>query len=222
MTAENIDWRRIRAVTFDVGGTLIEPWPSVGHVYAEVAAKHGLRDVDPAALTRAFASVWRARNHFNYSQSDWFEVVRRTFGEVAGRLPDVFFPAVYQRFAEPDAWRVFDDVRPLLPALARRGLRLGVISNWDERLSPLLRALRLHEHFETVVVSCDVGRTKPALEIFEEALCRLRLSAGQVLHVGDALREDVEGARAAGLAALQIARDGTGDLRRLLTPLTGG
>jgi hypothetical protein len=30
----------IRAVSFDVGGTLIEPWPSVGRAYAEVAARH--------------------------------------------------------------------------------------------------------------------------------------------------------------------------------------
>src|SRR5580700_10426449 len=44
----------IRAVTFDVGGTLIEPWPSVGRVYAEVAARHGL-EVAAEDLDRQFA-----------------------------------------------------------------------------------------------------------------------------------------------------------------------
>ena len=42
----------IRAVTFDVGGTLIEPWPSVGHVYAEVAAQHGWAGLSIEALNR--------------------------------------------------------------------------------------------------------------------------------------------------------------------------
>ena len=36
----------VKAVTFDVGGTLIEPWPSVGHAYAEVAQRHGV-EVEP-------------------------------------------------------------------------------------------------------------------------------------------------------------------------------
>ncbi len=48
-----IDRKRIRAVTFDVGGTLIEPWPSVGHVYAEVAARHGVAAIDVATLNQA-------------------------------------------------------------------------------------------------------------------------------------------------------------------------
>ena len=49
----------IQAVTLDVGGTLIEPWPSVGHVYAEIAARFGAPGHAPALLNRQFGEAWR-------------------------------------------------------------------------------------------------------------------------------------------------------------------
>src|SRR5206468_3601936 len=69
----------IRAVTFDVGGTLIEPWPSVGHIYAEVAARHGMKGLSAVVLNRQFTAAWRARKIFNYARSEWAELVNETF-----------------------------------------------------------------------------------------------------------------------------------------------
>ena len=66
--------RNIQAVTFDVGGTLLEPWPSVGHVYAEVAQRHGLPGADAAKLAEQFAAAWRARRGFDYSRAAWSEL----------------------------------------------------------------------------------------------------------------------------------------------------
>jgi FMN phosphatase YigB (HAD superfamily) len=57
----------IRAVTFDVGGTLIEVWPSVGHVYAEVAAWHGVKGLSAELSDRRFAAAWRATRQFSHS-----------------------------------------------------------------------------------------------------------------------------------------------------------
>lgn len=198
--------QRIEAVTFDVGGTLIEPWPTVGHIYAEVAARFGLR-AEPARLNRQFAVAWRAKRGFDYSRAAWLDLVERSFAGVAEPLPEGYFAAVYERFAEPNAWRVFDDVLPTLVMLAERGVRLGVISNWDERLEPLLERLELLRHFEAVVVSCHAGITKPAPEIFCRVAERLALPPHAILHVGDSRTEDVVGARAAGLRARLIHRD---------------
>lgn len=198
--------QRIQAVTFDVGGTLIEPWPSVGHIYAEVAARFGVR-AKPALLNDQFAAAWRAKHGFDYSRAAWLDLVERSFAGIAEPLPNGCFAAVYERFAEPDAWQVFEDVLPALETLARLGVRLGVISNWDERLEPLLERLGLRRHFEIVVVSCHAGFTKPAAEIFRRAAEQLALAPGLILHVGDSRAEDVEGARFAGLHARLIRRD---------------
>jgi putative hydrolase of the HAD superfamily len=115
---------------------------------------------------------------------------------------------LFERFAEAAAWRIYDDVRPTLAALAERGLRLGVISNWDDRLRPLLRSLGLAGCFETVIVSCDIGTSKPSPAPFQAAVEAFGLPAENILHVGDSAEMDVAGARAAGLQAVQIVRVG--------------
>lgn len=197
--------QRIQAVTFDAGGTLIEPWPSVGHIYAEVAARFGVR-AEPERLNRQFATAWRGKSGFDYSRAAWLGLVERSFASIAEPLPTGYFAAVYERFAEPDAWHVFDDVLPTLDLLAKRGVRLGVISNWDERLEPLLEQLNLRRHFDAVVISCHAGFTKPSPEIFRRAAEQFALSPDVILHIGDSRTEDVVGARAAGLHARLIHR----------------
>ena len=198
----------ILAVTFDVGGTLIEPWPSVGHVYAAVAARHGAKGLAAGLLNRKFAAAWRAAKRFNHSRSAWATLVDATFRGLTERPPSrTFFSELYARFAAPSAWRIYEDVVPTLEVLAARGLRLGVISNWDERLRPLLERLKLARYFEAIIVSREVGSAKPARRIFDHAVQALGLPPGAVLHVGDSLSMDVRGARAAGLRALLLRRD---------------
>ena len=197
---------QIKAVTFDVGGTLIEPWPSVGHVYAEVAARHGLKTFSAEQLNARFKQAWRARKNFGYSRNDWEELVTEVFGPDSKPSSETFFGELYDRFAQPDAWHLFEDVVPALDALASREIKLAVISNWDERLRGLLQALKLDRYFEAFAISCEVGFPKPSPVIFEHAAAKLGLSVGSILHIGDSLEMDIDGARAAGFQAMQIHR----------------
>jgi len=196
----------IRAVTFDVGGTLIRPWPSVGHVYAEVAAQHGVT-VEAEALNRQFAAAWAVKNDFRHRVSDWSKLVEATFADLAPTpLSAKLFDALYSHFASATAWRVFDDVLPCLRELKRRKLKLGIISNWDARLGPLLRELQLDIYFDSIVISAEAGAQKPEARIFEMAAAQLKTSPSAMLHIGDSPSEDVAGAQAAGLQALLLAR----------------
>jgi len=200
----------VQAVTFDAGGTLIQPWPSVGHVYSEAAAQHGVKHLSPEILNNNFNAAWRARRDFNHTSDDWAALVDRTFAGLVDPPPSrSFFPTVYQRFAEPDAWRIYHDVFPALDALASKGILLGVVSNWDERLRPLLRNLKLESYFDTITVSCEVAFAKPSPVIFEHAAQKLGVPVEQILHVGDSMSEDVAGAKSAGLHALLLDRDNT-------------
>jgi putative hydrolase of the HAD superfamily len=197
----------VDAVTFDVGNTLITTWPSVGHVYAEIAARHGCGGVTPEILEERFRSVWPGRLHLAETRAGWEQVVDEVFDGLVGSPPScTFFDEIYRRFTEADVWRIYDDVLPALDQVAARGLRLAVISNWDERLRAVLRALDLDARFETIVVSCEIGYAKPHPAIFAEATARLGLPAHRVLHIGDNAEADLRGAREAGLNALQIVR----------------
>ena len=197
----------IKAVTFDVGGTLIEPWPSVGHVYAEVAARHGLKTYSADQLNARFKAAWRARQSFGHTRIEWEELVAEVFGGPASSpRTGTFFEELYERFAQPEAWHIFEDVIPALDALASRQIKLAVISNWDDRLRGLMQALKLDRYFEVFAISCEVGFPKPSPVIFEHAVEKLGLPASSILHVGDSLEMDIDGAQAAGLQALQIHR----------------
>ncbi|MCL5098368.1 MAG: HAD-IA family hydrolase [Candidatus Omnitrophica bacterium] len=196
----------IRAITFDAGGTLIDPWPSVGGIYADVAARFGYV-VDTRALDRQFAVAWKTKANFDYSRRAWAEVVRQTFSGLTPHPPDnTLFEELYRQFAHAHAWRVYQDVRTTLTTLKSRGLRLGLISNWDERLRPLLTQLRLDAFFQSIVICSEIGAAKPSPLIFHRAVRQLDLPCSQVLHVGDSISEDVAGARAAGLQAVHLQR----------------
>ena len=200
----------VRAVTLDVGNTMIQAWPSVGHIYAEVAAAHGHAGLAPEALNRRFRDAFRAHGGKVNTKPEWALIVAATF---AGLLPepasDAIFPDLYDHFTHAHAWRVFEDVTPTLRALSQRGLKLGVISNWDDRLRPLLHTLQLAGWFDSIVVSCEVGASKPERAIFEVAVRQLEVPAAAILHVGDSFEADVAGAEAAGLQGLQIDRQAT-------------
>jgi putative hydrolase of the HAD superfamily len=95
----------------------------------------------------------------------------------------------------------------MLTRLRERGLTLGVISNFDYRLIPILEGLGLSQFFDSVTISSEAGYAKPAPEIFQIALARHSVIPAQALHIGDSAHLDVVGATAAGLAAALIDHD---------------
>ena len=198
----------IQAVTFDVGGTLLTPSPSVGEIYARIANRNGAPRIPADTLEERFQKAWRRVRPFQHHREDWERLVDEVFAGLVPQPPSQsFFDPLYREFGQPSAWRLFEDVLPTLESLAGQGLDLAIVSNWDDRLRPLLEDLRLDRYFNCIVISSEVGFMKPSAVIFEETLRRLGTPASAVLHVGDALTEDFSGATAAGLQALHLRRD---------------
>jgi FMN phosphatase YigB (HAD superfamily) len=82
------------------------------------------------------------------------------------------------------------------------GVKTAVLSNFDNRLRPLLRALSLEHLFDAIIVSAEFGAEKPSPRIFEAACVATGVDPERdfVVHVGDDRRNDVWGARAAGIS----------------------
>jgi putative hydrolase of the HAD superfamily len=200
-----MQFEKIQAVTLDVGGTLIEPFPSVGAVYAQAAREHGF-ECCAETLTRQFGNAWISRDRFEYSRQEWFEIVQDSFRGFA-QVTDELFSTVYNRFTRAAAWRLFEDVRPALTQIRARGIKIAVISNWDDRLEPLLADLGILHFFDHISVSGKLGRHKPDIEIFRHSIRALGIAPMAALHVGDSFREDVQGAQTAGMRAVRIRRN---------------
>lgn len=207
----------LRAVSLDATGTLFEVAEPVGETYARVARRHGL-SADPAAVDRAFRAAFSAAPPLAFPgagsgrrpalERGWWYAVMRAALRVG--TADAAFErcaaALFDHYAHRDAWRVFPDVPDTLAALRARGLRLVVVSNFDARLGPLLGDLGLAPSFHHVEHSSHAGVAKPDPAIFHAALRAIGVAPGAALHVGDSARNDVEGARAAGLRAALLDR----------------
>jgi putative hydrolase of the HAD superfamily len=79
-----------------------------------------------------------------------------------------------------------------------------VVSNFDARVRGLLDALALSPLIDGVTLSSEAGAAKPDPTIFHRALADARLDAARVVHVGDTVREDLQGAHAAGLRVILV------------------
>ena len=130
-----------------------------------------------------------------------------TFEGLVTQLPSqTFFGELYSHFAKAECWHVYEDVIPTLTALRQQGIRLAVISNWDDRLRPLLKSLELAHWFEVIHVSAEIGVHKPDARIFQTAAESLGTPPARILHVGDGEREDHQGALVSGLQSRWLCR----------------
>ena len=206
------------AVLFDATGTLFAPHPTVGAVYADVAAGFGI-ETSAGALDAGFVAAWRERAPARFEgdaarrTSDaqekvwWRHTVRRTFERGGAPDPgDACFEALFERFAQASSWRLFGDVQPALASLRERGLRLGVVSNFDSRLGRICDGLGLTLLLDFALASAEVGHAKPAREIFEAAVAAAGAAPERTLMVGESPDDDVTGAQAAGCQALLLDR----------------
>jgi len=207
-------------VFFDATGTLLEVRGGVGEIYSRVARDFGF-EAEPQTIQRNFARRFREQPAMAFPfgtpdvelaemEKDWWRNLVKAVFAGLGPFPrfDEFFDEIFERFRGREFWRVYDDVEPALVALKHRDFRLGVISNFDSRLYDALRACGLDCFFDSVHISTRVGAAKPDPAIFQAALGHYQISPSQACHVGDSLREDVAGARAAGLHAFLIDRTG--------------
>jgi putative hydrolase of the HAD superfamily len=132
--------------------------------------------------------------------------------------------AAEARIHSPEgSFKRFEDAVPALEALAARGLRLAVVSNWDFTLERVLEAAGILDRVEFAIASLPFGAEKPDPAIFAEAARRLGLPPREILHVGDDPIADFEGARAAGFQALLLDRSAEPGPKRIasLLDITG-
>jgi len=208
-----------RAVTFDATGTLFRV-PRLVEIYGEVLRRHGL-EAAPDDLAGLLPRVWqelacsaepardRFASHPGGPRGWWRWYLERLCEHLGAPPPSPFAAAeLYARFGRGDAYEVYPEVPAMLAELASMGVELAVVSNWDDRLPAVLDELGLGEHLSAVVFSAGVGVEKPHPGIFEHTLARLGRRPEEVLHVGDRVREDVEGALALGMEALRVSRPG--------------
>ncbi|KAM6244026.1 haloacid dehalogenase-like hydrolase domain-containing protein 3 [Porphyrio hochstetteri] len=201
---------RLRLLTWDVKDTLLRLRQPVGESYAAEARAHGVQ-VRPQALSQAFREAYGAqsRRFPNYGQGQglssqqwWVHVVKQTFrlsGVHEDRVLTPMAEKLYQDFCSARNWEVLPGAVETLSQCCQRGFRMGVVSNFDNRLENILSQCNLRHHFEFILTSEEAGVAKPDGRIFEKALHLVGVPPEQAAHVGDDYTRDYRAARAVGM-----------------------
>jgi len=179
----------IRAVLFDLDGTLIDSAPDLGAAADKMRTDRGLSSY-PLERYRFMAGAG----------------ARGMLGVAFGITPDApEFPALREEFFVAYEKRmllntlVFDGVPALVEAIRERGLAWGVVTNKSKRFTdPLTRAIPLFASAGAIVSGDTTPYSKPHPEPLHEAARRLEVPSDACIYVGDDERDIIAG-RAAGM-----------------------
>jgi len=210
---------KYKAVFFDAGETLLSPHPSFHEIFAEVASQHGhsvsAPDVEGAlslvapnyieVLDKLGETAWSTSREV--SERFWGTVYAVVFEHLDIPDPDQkLAKALYERFTRYESYRLFPDSVPALQKVRGMGLKLGLISNFEEWLEGMLIEMEVAHLFDMMVISGKEGIEKPDPKIFNIALERSGMAAEETVYVGDHPRIDAEGAEAVGMTGVLIDR----------------
>ena len=202
-----------RAVSLDALGTLVELEPPAPKLVATLAER-GVQ-IAPEDAERAFRAeiAYYLEHHLEGRDARALDDLRdRCAGVLEAELG---VAGLRDAMLASLRFRAFPDAAPALGELRGRGLALVVVSNWDCSLPRVLEEAGLLRLVDGVVSSAEAGAAKPDPAPFRRGLDLLGATPAESVHVGDSRRNDVDGARAAGMEAVLLSREGGGGIRSL-------
>tara|TARA_Y100000590_G_scaffold329897_1_gene374694 strand:- start:872 stop:1405 length:534 start_codon:yes stop_codon:yes gene_type:complete len=138
----------------------------------------------------------------------WKDRVKETFEDANAPIPkelfEDFFNRLWNYFGKAENWSASDEIRPLLLKFKKEGYQLAILSNFDLRLLKILEGLNLADMFDEIVLPSFARAAKPSSEIFRYCLERLHVHPSQAIYIGDDPKKDIEGAKGAGIQAINI------------------
>ena len=204
--------KRIDAVLLDVGGVFFLPAPER---IAPVLARAGVGIQDADAFDRAHYRGIAALDEFREGDEEIWTAYNRAYARSCGVGDDALedtVRALLSEFTVGGLWtRPVPGASDALRALARQGVRIAIVSNSDGTVEQLLWDQGVCQvgpgsgvAVDAIIDSSVVGAAKPDPRIFEIALSRIDVAPQHAIHVGDTPGADVDGAQAAGIAAVLV------------------
>ncbi|XP_063710049.1 rhythmically expressed gene 2 protein [Culicoides brevitarsis] len=211
--------RRFKLVTFDVTGTLLKFSKPPAVQYLETAETFGIKTLSEDALAKSFRKNFRlmSRKYPNFgcnSSIDWFGwwrmLVMNTINdsstvELNQNLVNNVAHKLIEQYETAECWTKIDHADEIIEKIRKARKEIGVISNFDPRLSKILKNMKF-SGIDFVVTSYEAGRMKPEKEIFDRALfkCYELPMQYQALHIGNEIGLDCKGANEAGWSGVII------------------
>jgi FMN phosphatase YigB (HAD superfamily) len=206
----------IKAIFFDLDGTLRHSVPSGGKVFTDYVITLGLRvrDEDRIRAARWEHFYWASSPdlrddlmaHSGESENFWIEYSRRRLVALGASPEWALSNAPKVSIHMGSEYRpesvTPDDVRRALVQLKQAGYLMAVLSNRDKPFQETLDRHNISDFFDFSFAGGEVNAYKPEPEFFEHALKRADVNAKEAVYVGDNYFADVIGSRRAGLTPI--------------------
>jgi putative hydrolase of the HAD superfamily len=201
----------LRAVLFDVDFTLFRPGPELGpEGYRRIGERHGL-ELDPdryGEARRSSIELLSRERDLVHDEQVWIAFTEQIVLGMGGDPSGSHACAVdmVREWERHENFSLYDDALPTLENLRRRGIKIGLVTNGQRDLDEFVVHHRLE--VDAAVGSKAHGRIKPHPSIFVAALRALDVEPKEAAMVGDSYEDDIEGARALGMRAILLDREG--------------
>ncbi|MFL2767831.1 MAG: HAD family hydrolase [Dehalococcoidia bacterium] len=209
---------KIKAVLFDLYGTLVGFEPSRFVIQSQVAKKYDLF-LTEAGVSKGYflADKFMAeQNAVNPIRSMSIVEKEEFFARyeqlvLSGDELEVELSLCKKIFKElqniPYSMVLYHDVIPTLNALRELNFKLGLISNMDKLGSEILDEFNLSSYVDVCVTSKEAKVEKPNSKIFDLALSKLNVDARSSIYIGDQILSDIEGAKNSKMLPILIDRE---------------
>lgn len=205
---------QIKWVVFDFGGTLAHSRPSfegfiLKHVYAAGTITN-LQSIGQA-ICHTNQEQWIANVRHNSDAEDR-EFWKRFYNRILYHLNISFVDRIHvihemlREHYSIDSFELFTDSKPALYQMKRTRNKLAIASNFDTSLRKRLRHLGILDYIDQVVISAEIGISKPDTKFYKQLLNILRSSAKDVIMVGNSIVDDAEPSRALGIDGILLDR----------------
>ncbi|MEM3815256.1 MAG: HAD family hydrolase [Candidatus Bathyarchaeia archaeon] len=200
----------IKAVLFDLGGTLIKT-ASPPEIVRRILARYGqIKPIEDIALAHEKAERSMAPEDYSLSYYDfWVKWNRIILGALNIRDDNNFLAkALVDEWWDNADVELYPDAGETLRELEKMGLKIGIVTNaFKKDIEEMLKRVNLPAAFDVAVGIDAVGKPKPDPEIFMFAVRALNVKPEETIFVGDSLEKDYFGALNAGLKAILLDRE---------------
>jgi len=205
-----MDLSNTKVVFFDVHETLIHIKLSPPEIFHALCDEVGA-DVSLAAIQERYPNPEtlevRREAHGNDTEF-WRDFNASLVADLGLADPnEALSQFITDGFLRDQWWATYHDAKPALVKLKAKGYKLAVIANAREVLLGRLKQVKLIDFFDSITYSHEVGVAKPDPKIFKTALERVGATPREAVHIGDRMREDVEGANTVGITSVLLDRE---------------
>lgn len=210
------------AISFDIGGTLIEPFTiPVFEVHKKFILQvcddeHYFTDEEIAhAIDVADEEIWAVVPHkdihYFFSEEDWTErnrIALRTLG-IKEKLDEraIHMQSLWNEILAANPHRLKSDTKETLEQLKRRGYSLALSTNWEDPRETL-RTFDIYHLFQSIQYTIVPGYRKPAPYMLIQNAREMGVNPLKCAFVGDDIKRDVPAAKRAGMHPILIVNDG--------------